>query len=180
MRQKYYYFVSSLPSLEFGAPPPFPLEKFLEECQRQMSPKDAEWIQNAVLGKSPSKALKNPLVRLWIRFNEDFRNELAFARALKAKRDPLSYLQGERSYEPFLANVVAQAIGTDDPLAAEKILDRFRWQRLDDLTFDHYFDVEWLLIYALKLQILERYQMIESHRGEGLLAEYKEFEMPVF
>jgi len=116
----------------------------------------------------------------WFRFNQNLRNELAWARALRAGKDPLLHIRGSRAYEPLFIDVVAQAAKAPDPLASEKLLDRFRWQCLDGLLYGHYFDIEVLLVYAFKLQILERYQEIESSKGQEIFAEYKKLEMPDF
>lgn len=182
MSHAYYYLVASLPMLDFELKPPLPLPEFLNQCQSQMSAGDFQMIQKATSGESDQKLQrqwKNPLLISWIRFNQNLRNELAWFRSLRADKDPARYLRGQRSDEPSLVDSVAQAAEAPDPLAAERLLDHFRWRYLDELIFGHYFDVEWLMIYAFKLQILERHQIIESPEGQKIFAEYQKFEMPM-
>jgi hypothetical protein len=54
-------------------------------------------------------------------------------------------------------------------LEAEKILDQARWNFLDALSFGHYFDFDYLLVYGLKLKILERWEKIQKADKEILL-----------
>ena len=53
-----------------------------------------------------------------------------------------------------------------DPLEAELYLDRIRWEKLEELEKNHYFDITYLVAYALKLQILERWDRINSIGGD--------------
>ena len=75
--------------------------------------------------------------------------------------------------------LIAKAAETDDPLTGEKIIDRARWQYLEDLMQGYYFEFEVLLVYALKLKLLERYQAIGSERGRELFKEYTTVDIPL-
>jgi len=48
-------------------------------------------------------------------------------------------------------------------------LDEIRWKALDELATGHYFDLEFLVTYTLKLRILERWEKIHSADGTTLL-----------
>ena len=54
-------------------------------------------------------------------------------------------------------------------LEAEKILDQARWNFLEALSFGHYFDFDYLLVYGLKLAILARWDKIQKADKEQLL-----------
>lgn len=190
MSHAYYYLVASLPALpyydrqaglpmlHFGAKPSFALEDFLQECQKHLSLKDFETIRHAVSPSKVSSLSLHPLVRSWIQFNHHLRNELAWVRALEADRDPAKYIHGSREVLPELVDVAARAVKAADPLEAEKVLDSLRWNYLDELERGHYFDLECLLVYALKLKILHRYVEIESPKGREIFGEYQKFEIP--
>jgi len=45
---------------------------------------------------------------------------------------------------------------------AEKSLDEARWKFLDELSFGHYFDLDILIVYVLKLLLLERWGKINT------------------
>jgi hypothetical protein len=61
------------------------------------------------------------------------------------------------------------AILNASPLDAEKALDETRWKALDELATGHYFDLDFLISYALKLRILERWEKIQGAEGTVLL-----------
>ena len=79
--------------------------------------------------------------------------------------------------DQIISSALEHAVKAADPLSAEKILDQTRSQYLDVLTQFHYFDFEIVLSYALKLQMIERYQRIESGVGKEVLEEYKNVEI---
>ena len=47
------------------------------------------------------------------------------------------------------------------------IIEREKWAYLERLEAGHYFDLETLAAYALKLRILERKALFEAERGEA-------------
>lgn len=158
--KEYYYLVSSLPMLEFGMKMPFPYSDFLKTCQEQLSTHDMETIKSA----SSSRG--------WKIFDTTLRNELARARASKREKDPTRYIRGEYS-DPYIAGPVQKIINQDSLIEAEMTLDRMRWEKIEELEKGHYFDISYLITYALKLQLLERWEQINSEGGieilEGLL-----------
>ncbi len=63
----------------------------------------------------------------------------------------------------------------DSPLALEKALDEIRWDKLSELTVFSYFEIETILAFLLKVEIVERWQSLDSTFGterlEKLLTE---------
>jgi len=169
----YYYLVASLPTLEFGANPPLTTEEFLSQCVQHLSRPDLSVIQKIIQQEKADTDMKNIFFKQWEGFNHNIRNEMAYFRARRAGKDPAVYVRGERSTDPLYAELVAEASKGNDPLATEKIFDRRRWQFLDDQVRFHYFDLDILMVYALKLKILERYQAIASAKGKAIFLEYK-------
>jgi hypothetical protein len=51
------------------------------------------------------------------------------------------------------------------PLEAELYLDACRWAKIDELAYGHFFDLEFLRAYKMKLEILERHDMFEEEKG---------------
>ena len=70
---------------------------------------------------------------------------------------------------PALAEIARHLLALDSPLAADEELDRLRWRFLEELAFGHYFDLETLVIYRLKLRILERRARFDPATGAALL-----------
>ena len=176
MTQAYYYLIASLPVLTFEEKPPLTTEEFLDRCRGQLSSADFSLMEKicADTAKIPSS---NFVLTAWTHFNHNLRNEIAYYRAKRSGKDPLDHLRGERPFEPLWAQAVSKAAQLSDPLQAERLLDEQRWRFLDDLVAFQYFNLEWLSVYALKLKILERYQVLESPEGKALYDEYKRIEL---
>ena len=178
MSNKYYYLIASLPLLEFGMKPPLSSEDFLTECKKLLALQDYALVKKVLEPGDLTRPSNNKFLSQWMNFIQNFRNELAWIRSTEANKDPANYIRGQRIDDPNIVDLLAPAVEAEDPLSAEKLLDSARWQNLDELSQWHYFDLELLIVYAIKLKILERYQEIESPKGKELFAEYKKIEIP--
>jgi len=165
MGRIYYYFAASLPMLHFDGPPPFSVGKFLEESGRLLAPPDHEQIRLTLSAEGEPENPRHPFGAAWQDFERRLRNELVCDRAAALNKDPDDFFRGERGADHLIRQAVMDAIKSSDPLEAEKILDRARWQKLDEMLLGHYFDLEFLIAYAVKLSILERYRKIGSPEG---------------
>ena len=163
--REYYYLVATLPLLEFGMRMPISYEDFLSSCREQLSSKDFEIIKRTNI--APTEEAKDPCftLRQWKGFDITLRNELSRYRASKKSKDTAAYIRGEDYLDPILATEAHWAINEKSPLEAERFLDRFRWERIEELEREHYFDIDYLIAYALKLQILRRWQRIVDSEG---------------
>ena len=63
-------------------------------------------------------------------------------------------------------NLAREAFGQADPAVAEESMNRARWQFLESLELGHAFDLQRLLIYSIKLQLLERKNAMTTAKGE--------------
>ena len=55
---------------------------------------------------------------------------------------------------------------TDDPVEKEKRIDAFKWLWLDDKTFFDGFGVEAVFAYLCKLEMLNRWEMLDPEKGK--------------
>lgn len=159
---KYYYFVASLPALMFDQAPPFSMEDFLSGAERQLSLVDHALIK-AVVQEEELPA--HGVAGQWAHVRQQIKSTLASMRATRAGKDPAKYIRGDRPYDPIVTEAVQEAMKIEEPLAAERALDRRVWQILDNLQAGHAFDIGFLVVYALKLKMLERYKRIASDQG---------------
>jgi hypothetical protein len=165
----YIYLISSLPMLHFGIKPPFSLARFIEICKDKIPDADIEVIKLIAednVYKGPQATLKQ-----WAAFDIALKNELVKIRASRKHLDPLKYIRGEEYTEPYIAHLAINAYRASSILEAEKILDEARWQRLEELATGHYFDLDFLIVYAFKLLLLERWQRVNSADKPKLLEE---------
>jgi len=169
----YFYFSASLPMLEFRTPSTLSLEKYLEDAQRLLPQKDFNAIEQA-LEPDPQVSRRSvyPLVREWGQLNHRMCNQGAYVRAASAKKDPASFVRGKYEVDSALVDLFHQADKADNLLQGELLVDEYRWKILDELEQGHFFDLENLIIYALRLQILERQEKMTSVKGKQKLEEY--------
>lgn len=172
MSQAYYYFVASLPSLTWDGPLPMPAETFLEQTELLLASEDHAAVQ-AVLTDAPA-AGRHPWLDQWQEFEAQIRYEAVWVRAGELNRDAQTYLRGERrTASPEIVDALALALESPDPLEGERVIDRLRWRRWEELAQGHYFDLDWILSYAACLKILDRYQRLASPRGGEIGERYE-------
>ncbi|MCX7025820.1 MAG: hypothetical protein NT080_14570 [Spirochaetes bacterium] len=116
-------------------------------------------------GSIPSGVAESPLLASYLKWELSLRNELAKIRAHQLGKSPERYVKpGEPEWEA--ARVAQSAAACDNPLEAELLIERERWALIERLETGHFFDLESLLAYGLKLQALERRAKFETERGE--------------
>jgi hypothetical protein len=168
----YIYFISSLPMLHFGMKPPFSFERFLGSCKGFIPEEDHALLENLPMNiEEYGKGLYNATIEKWLQFDTALRNELVRIRAHSKKIEPERFLRKGTVINPAIAYTAMVAHRNPSIQEAEEILDKARWQALDELSFGHYFDIDFLIIYAYKLKILERWEKINRMDKERLLQE---------
>ena len=179
MGRSYYYFAASLPMLDWNGKLPMTGEEFLLTARRLLAEGDRELVERLIEGDNDRLETDNAVALSWAGFNRNFRNEIAWFRAHRVHKDPLKSIRGAKEDEPSLRDVVHEASRMPDLLEAEKLLDRTCWQFLDDLAGGHYYDLEFLICYGLKLKILERHHEYKSSKGNDAFDEIRTMELPV-
>lgn len=169
---QYYYLVASLPLLLVDGPPPLGSPAWLELCREQVSADDYALLSRIsfdALGVRPGDP------DAWCDYSSwetALRDELAAQRAQRLGLDPAPFLRPA----PFYAGlplVVKEALAAGTPLAVEIALDRRRWSRLEELEVGTQFDMGRLVVYRLKLLLLERKNRFRPKPGrESFAREY--------
>lgn len=151
---KYYYIVSQLPILFFDKETFMTIDYFLQEAQKWTSIRDYEILSQTNINDI-SLGKKGP--KLWQDYREfefRFRNDLALWR---------KSLQLGQEYKPtsFPISLVKEG----NPLEIERRLLKRRWDFIEAMEQDHHFDLECLILYYLKLQILRRLFLFNKEKG---------------
>jgi len=168
MSAYYTYLISSLPLLNFPSRLPFSLEVFFAKCQNLAPEVDILRLRN-VTSEIFLNTPDTGILKSWRGFEIALKNELARIRAKDKKIDPEKFVRSPDFPQAHISFIALSAHRHNlYVLEAEKILDQERWNYLDQLLFGHYFDFEALLIYTLKLKILERWEKIEKADKESL------------
>ena len=162
---RYYYLISSLSMLEFGSGPFISYDDFLRKCSEQLNMSDMEALRRAGLGPFENTEDGVLILRKWKIFDTHLRNEIARNRAIKHGKNPDIYIRGDNYIDPFVSGFAHFAVNQNSPKEAESYLDKIRWEKIEELGKGHYFDIEYLITYALKLLILERWNNINKEGG---------------
>ncbi len=170
MPNYYVYLISSLPMLHFATKPVLSLKGFLNSCVELLNQPELELIHRAIstdayaINISYSGALLK-----WKEFDTALRNELARARAIRKKISVEKFLRPTSQSDMNITHIAQAAIRKPSILESEKFLDLERWKVLDEISSGHYFDLDFLLVYALKLVILERWEKINFCDKTGII-----------
>ena len=166
---QYYYLIASLPMLEFDAKPLISYEAFLTSCREQLNDSDFKILNRATIEPCEDAEDLSFTLREWKRFGIILRNEIAKQRSSRMSKDVTKDLRGEGYSDPLLAASVHWIIDQESPIDKERFLDKIRWEKIEELARGHYFDMDFLITYALKLQILRRWQTIDKEGGMQIL-----------
>ncbi len=129
--------------------------------------------------------LENTFIREWYTFEKDLNNILTASNCRRYKLDIEPELIGSDEITEKLDKSSARdfGIGTEFPkieqimraidetdlLDKEKRIDLIKWEFLDESTFFHYFTIERIFTYLLKLEITDRWIKLDKKTGEELL-----------
>lgn len=165
MANQYYYTVSSLPMLMWDSDKFMTESEFLYACESTVAEKDFETLKAALLIPAKGVAVTNPVLKSWYNWENTLRSELVKLRAAKKGTDAEKYIS-DNPGEAGVVEIAREAFNQNSPLDGEKILDQARWDYLDMLEAGHMFDIGKLIIYYLKLQLLNRRVLLNKDRGQ--------------
>jgi hypothetical protein len=157
MSNNYYYLVASLPHLRFGDSPPIAAAGFLEECAKWLSAPDFEKLSRVKMGELSVRAGDPALIKEWKAFYRNLREEIAGVRRSRKE-------SAHEKYPPEIKSIFDEP----NPLLMEKKFEEKKWFFLEEKESEHHFDLEVLIIYFLKLQILERVETFDAEKGKAL------------
>ena len=167
MTKQYYYTINCLPFLSCGQSPPIRKDAFLSLTKKELKATDFTLLQSVELSHIEDSTPLNVLKK-WYAGEKALRNELVRRRAPKLGLHAEEFTRGnERDYT--CSRFVEEVCHVESPLIAEAMIDQARWRFLEELERRHYFDIEKLVIYFLKLQLLEKKSLYDHKKGRGTL-----------
>ncbi len=173
---QYYFVAASLPTPTFDEKPFYTSEALLAMCAGELGAADLQEMREAFRyfsgeGVAPRRA---GTFAAFDRRERGVRSALARLRAQRLgwELDPLQSeaIGATDASEWAESDVDAEKIARDafsheSPYDAEMILQRARWQHLEELSVGHYFDIDMLVLYMLKLLVLERNELLQREEG---------------
>lgn len=149
---KYYYFVAQLPLLIFGQECYASKQYFLEQAKKWLPEKDFATISGVNLNDFYLRDGDNKVLAKYKNFEKKLREEI------------VAFRKNENRGRTFLPNLKLN-LEEGTPLEIEKALLLLRWKFIEFLEEGHFFDLEILIVYFLKIQILERLFTFNRDKG---------------
>lgn len=174
---EYYYFASTLPMLTMGKELPITYAEFMEKAREQLSRKDYRDLEKAVFSSSSDSA-GSSIVREWQEYSEKISRMMNAVRAEKLGFDGYQMASGG---EKMLEDKVRSIVEDMDPLQGERAVLGMYFDFLSTREGGSPFSSRALMIYALKLQLMERSSSFSPEKGlEEFDRLYKDIETDIF
>lgn len=166
----YYYLMAQLPGIVSGSPLPITYDAFRETAERTLSRKDSEIL--AKISLEPPRVPEmtgSDFVDRWFLRERALRLSLERVRAAKLKREiNASGLEDALINEAAeTAQIARTAASFEDPLEAERYLDRTREAFVAEILGTHSFDSEAVFAYALMVLLHERESRFNAEAGSA-------------
>jgi len=118
----------------------------------------------------------------WQEWERFMRNALTAHRATQQKVDAKQWLKEELNVFPGDGKTIDEMLNNSNPAVREFSFDELRWKRLEDCAATCNFDFNVLVIYKLKLLLVEKWANASQQKGietldnlmDSLLAQAKE------
>ena len=151
---KYIYFAAEMPGLKWGSEQLMSEEDFLEEAEKWMTSTDYASLSETLANRYKAENMSG-MYNDFLIFENELRTELAeYRRAAK------------EGYEYKFLHLPVQLIKDGNPLDIELKLMKYRWDWLEEREFGHYSDLDFFVLYYLKLQLLQRVASFKRELGE--------------
>jgi len=148
--------------------PDFLLSEESTEEQNDRSSIDAIWSRYFHHAASVAKRARSSFLKAWIGFEVGLRNALVTARAHTLELDPAAYLVAPElaDKDTDYSHVISAWTAAADPLAAQEVLDKSRWDWLDERGRWYSFSACEIEVYAAKLALLHHWRRILSDKQQ--------------
>lgn len=170
MTKQYYYTVNTLPYLVFDETPPIHRERFFEICNFELQKSHIKQLASIHLYQLKGDCDSSDVINKWLFWERSVRNALVILRASKLKIDATTY-QRANGYTPYHLFLAKKIFSAENPFIAEKIFDKSRWHFFEELEKEHLYSIEKLILYYLKLQILDRRALFDTKMGKDKFSE---------
>ncbi len=158
---KYYYFVAQLPLLFFDKEPLLKIEYFLEEGEKWLSRRDLAILTKVDINDT-TICKDDPIVL------KDYKRSEKLLRI-----DLMEWRKAKKINQEYKTiSFPVSTIKDGNPLQVEKNLMLLRWNFIEEKESDHHFDLDYIILYYLKLQLLRRIKSFDKEKG---LEKFKQF-----
>lgn len=160
---QFYYTVASLPLLQYEEPVDLKHSDYLEDCRKWLKPAEWDILRSSLINPETEKEFPG-IAEQYRRWEISLRNELVVLRSGALGLEADDYTVSGEHFSDTVA-LAAAAFKEESPLAAENALNKGRWEYIESLKVGHFFDLEFLVLFSLQLQILERKRCFNEETG---------------
>lgn len=138
----------------------------------------------SVLYYNYAMSCKNKFVASWYEFNLNLKNILIALSGRRYKMDVTTNILGENSIAKALRTSTVRDFGLSEEFEyveellkvdemnqltdREKRIDELRWLWMEDATLTDYFTIERLLVFLIKIDTIERWNLLDKEKGSHL------------
>jgi len=151
-------------------------EAFRDLCRGLLDPADAKLLDTLGIDPVPQKAdvpsyaeyaarSGCEFIDCWRDWERALRLSLARHRSIKSKREGASPVDPPILPADAVSVAVKAVVGTENPLDAEILIDKARWNTIEISLSGDYFDRNTVFAYYLKLLLLERHELFQTEAG---------------
>ena len=175
----YEYIISSLPVLSQDARPGgTPMEELLAFIRSQLSPKDNALVDLLLRGHDETQlgedfyrealASRDPFLRAYFRFDLNLRNAKVryLNKALGRPAEQDIFMEPDGDFEE--QGRAEAVLATDDILGRERGIDDLRWDKILSLNAFDYFNIDTILGFIARGQIIERWLRLDEQTGREM------------
>ncbi len=166
MGSDFIYILSSLPLLKFSGEGAMGFGDFLDACGGMLSAREKGVLSSLTLEEKPGVIREEPVLRQWDQWRETMVQVSALWRAARCPGQGMpvaSSWHPRREAYPGDVRRLEAILAMEGLAAKQEAWERLQWDRLEELSLGLGFTFPALLVYALKLQLLE-------HRNRRTLA----------
>ena len=161
--REYFYTIVALETIKPDEKAPVSEADFLRLAEDTIDARDYQVLIKSRWGATGPAG--NDFADHILTWEKELRLELAKNRIASMKLDPpppLPHSDGSFNMQDKVRNVLA----LDSPLDMEMALNQLRWSFLEDMGACHFFDIEALVVYYMKLQIVLRRENFQKELGK--------------
>ncbi len=158
---KYYYFVSQLPFLQFDKSVPVSVDAFLTEAEKWLTDTDYRLLDRTNINRFEHIERQEPeALKEFKEFEYVLRKQISeYRRSQKQKK------------ENKLSGKISRIVSEANSLEAERAILKLRWGFLEEKELSYHFDLNFLIIYFLKMQLIARVASFDKEKGMRIFNE---------
>ena len=160
---EYAYLVASLPRLELSGAPPFTSAELLFSCGGVL--RQDHWEDLRAIVEDTLHLVRSPEGRCLVDAETQLRNALGRIRAQGAGVEYSARTHTHAGFDARAEEVAARAMGVEDPLERELVLDSHRWALLEEMAALPAYGVQAVFAYGFKLRLVEKWTALSDQRG---------------